>query len=52
MATDPELPSEDKAEAAMNRNGRIRLVLQRLDSGYYQRLDVLRDVAERILRSS
>jgi hypothetical protein len=35
----------------MSREGQIRLVVQRLASGFYLRTDVLREVAERILRS-
>lgn len=36
-------------EPGMNQNTRIRLVLQRLASGYYNRRDVWREVAERML---
>ncbi|MEP7326486.1 MAG: hypothetical protein ABI836_11095 [Gemmatimonadota bacterium] len=49
----PESAPDSVARAApeLSREGQLRLVLQRLLAGYYEREDVLRKVAQRILRS-
>jgi hypothetical protein len=49
MAFEPELSLVSGAETAMNQDARIRLVRQRIAIGFYDRRDVLREVAARIL---
>ena len=49
MAFESQLTLVSSAETALNQESRIRLVRQRLALGFYDRRDVLREVACRIL---
>jgi hypothetical protein len=50
----PDSESDAVAHIApkLSRDAQMRLIIQRVASGYYQRHDVLHEAAEKIFRSS
>lgn len=50
MTFESEATPISASDSAMSHDSRIRLVLQRLSLGFYERRDVLREVAATILK--